>query len=348
MLTCKTTSLYGAVTKKTHNTRVNAVLDRIHQAGLKLNEKKCLFGLTELVFLGHVFPDQGVKPDPMKIEAIQDMPKSNSKQDLQHLLGMVKYLEKFISNLSETKNPLCQLLDSDVQWHWSNHHNVIPQQVKRSLTKSPTLKYYNPKLQTKISVDASKSGLGAVMLQKHEDTLAPVAYANRALRKSEQNYAQTEKETLSILFGCECFDVYLHRKPFIVESDHKPLQPTFTKPICKAPPRVQRFLMKLQKFDMEIQFKPGKELPVADTLLRAFIPAKECDAEDEGEYQVHLVMSTLPISNQQINRFQQETVQDKTIQSLKEIIRAGWRQRTENLLNHIKPFFNIQDESKNS
>ena len=165
---------------------------------------------------------------------------------------MVTYQGKFISNLSEITNPLRQLLEPNVQWHWSNHHDAILEQVKRSRTESPTLKYYNPKLQTKISVDASKSGLVPVIMQKQDDAWAPVAYASRALSKSEQNYAQMEKEKLAILFGCERFHVYLNRKPFIVESDHKPLQLIFTKPICKAPPRIQRFLLKLAKYDMEI------------------------------------------------------------------------------------------------
>ena len=140
-------------------------------------------------------------------------------------------------------------------------------QIKKLLTESPTLKYYDPELPTRISVDASKLGLGAVLLQKHGDTWAPVAYASRSLSKSEQNYAQIEKEALAILFGCERFHVYLYGKSFMVESDHKPLQPIFKKPICKAPPRIQRFRLRLQNYDMHIEFKPGKELTVADTCL---------------------------------------------------------------------------------
>ena len=111
-----------------------------------------------------------------------------------------------------------------------------------------------------------------------------VAYASRSLSKSEQNYAQIEKEALAILFGCERFHVYLYGKSFTVESDHKPLQPIFKKPICKAPPRIQRFRLRLQKYDMHIEFKPEKELTVADTLSRAFIPAKKQDEETEAEF----------------------------------------------------------------
>ena len=105
---------------------------------------------------------------------------------------MITYLGKFIPNLSITNAPLRQLMESDVEWHWSNHHNAALDQIKKLLTESPTLKYYDPELPTRISVDASKFGLGAVLLQKHGDTWAPVAYASRSLSKSEQNYAQIE------------------------------------------------------------------------------------------------------------------------------------------------------------
>ena len=239
-------------TKEQHDARLKAVMERIQQAGLKLNEKKCVFGSTEVVFLAHLFSHEGVKPDPTKIEAIRDMPTPKSKQDvdLQRLLGMITYLGKFIPNLSITTGPLRQLMESDVEWHWSNHHNAALDQIKKLLTESPTLKYYDPELPTRISVDASKFGLGAALLQKHGDTWAPVAYASRSLSKSEQNYAQIEKEALAILFGCERFHVYLYGKSFTVESDHKPLQPIFKKPICKAPPRIQRFRLRLQKYSI--------------------------------------------------------------------------------------------------
>ena len=92
-------------------------MERIQQAGLKLNEKKCVFGSTEVVFLGNLFSHEGVKHegDPTKIEAIRDMPTPKSKQGLQRLLGVITYLGKFIPNLSITTAPLRQLMESDVE-----------------------------------------------------------------------------------------------------------------------------------------------------------------------------------------------------------------------------------------
>ena len=118
------------------------------------------------------------------------MPTPKFKNDLQRLLGMITYLAKFIRNLSVTTAPLRLLIESDVEWHWSNHHNNALDEIKKLLTESSTLRYYDPELATKTSVDVPKFGLGAVLLQKH-DIWAPVAYASRSLSTcmSEQNYA---------------------------------------------------------------------------------------------------------------------------------------------------------------
>ena len=331
-------------TKEQHDVKLKAVMERIQQAGLKLNEKKCLLCSTEVVFLGHLFSHEGVKPDPTKIEAIRDMPTPKSKQDLQRLLGMITYLDKFVPNLSITTAPLRQLMESDVKWHWSNHHNAALDQLKKLLAESPTLKYYDSELPTRISVNASKFGFGAVLLQKHGDTWAPVAYASISLNKSEQNYAQIEKEALAILFGCECFHVYQYGKSFTVKSDHKPLQPIFKKPICKAPPRIERFRLRLQKYDMYTEFKPGKQLIVADSLSRVFIPAKKQDEETEAEFQVHLIMSSFPMSEIQLKRFRQETSNDETLQRLQAVVQAGWPNKKSDLTEDNKPYLSIRDE----
>ena len=131
---------------------------------------------------------------------------------------------------------------------------------------------------------------------------------------------------------------------FTVESDHKPLQPIFKKPICKAPPRIQRFRLRLQKYDMHIEFKPGKELTVAGTLSRAFIPAKKQDEETEAEFQVHLIMSSLPMSEIQLKIFQQETSNDETLQRLQAVVQAGWPNKKSDFTEDVKPYFGIRDE----
>ena len=226
--------------KVEHDKILKAVLDRIQAANLKLNREKCVFGVQQLKFLGHTFTENGIKPDESKVKAILEMPRLQSKQDLRRFMGMVTYLGKFLPNLSTISTPLRQLLQEDILWHWTDEHSSAIQSIKKLITQSPVLKYFDPKLGTKLSVDASKSGSGGILLQKHDNDWFPVAYACRAMTPSERSYAQMEKETLAIVFGTEMFHDYLYGKRFVIGTDHKLRQPMFSKSITKAPPRIQR------------------------------------------------------------------------------------------------------------
>ena len=103
----------------------------------------------------------------------------------------------------------------------------------------------------------------------------PVAFSSRALSNTEKNYAQIEKELLSIVHGCTRFDQYVYGREVAVQTDHKPLENIFRKPLLSAPKRLQMMLLHLQKYNLKIVYKPGKELFIADTLSRAFVPNEQ-------------------------------------------------------------------------
>ena len=109
------------------------------------------------------------------------------------------------------------------------------------ITSVDTLAYFDPSKEVTLQVDASKKGLGAVMFQDGK----PVAFTSKALNACEQRYAQIEKELYAILFGCERFHHYVYGRTINVESDHKPLESVMRKPLCSAPPRLQRMLLRL-------------------------------------------------------------------------------------------------------
>ena len=258
--------------KKTHDERLCIVSDQIKKSGLKLNKKKCVFGVNELKFCGHIFSDQGVKADSDKISAITDMPLPEDATELRRFLGMITYLAKFIKNLSSKSSLLRKLLEKDTPWEWTDEQTKQFRDLQLLVTDSPILKYFDQNLPTKVSVDASKAGLGAVLLQLHHDDWHPVAYASRAMSKSERNYSQIEKETLAVVYGSDRFNQYVYGKRYIVESDHKALQSIFQRNIDKVPPRIQRLLLRLQRYDIDVTFTPGRDIPVPDTLSRAYLP----------------------------------------------------------------------------
>ena len=154
--------------------------------------------------------------------------------------------------------------------------------------------YFNPEKEVTLQVDASQFGLGATLLQEGK----PVAYASKSLTETEVNYAQIEKETYAILFGCKRFHQYVYGRRVNVQSDHKRLEAIMRKPLSSAPPRLQRMLLQLQRYELEVKHFPGKEIPVADTLSRKSLPDTFLDLSEGMYVHVHMVMTNLAISDQ--------------------------------------------------
>ena len=289
-------------TDEQHNKRLKQVLKRVRQRNLKLNKSKCQLKLNEISYVGHVFSKDGLKPDPKKTKAVIDMPRPETREDLQRFLGMLTYLGKFIPNLSHVASPLRALLEKEVEWQWQAEQQKSFVSLKELITKAPVLKYFNPKRPVKLSVDASSKGLGAVLLQDNH----PIAYASKALTSCQQNYAQIEKELLAIVFGCNKFHDYIYGMSTIeVETDHKPLEFIFKKPLYQAPARLQKMIMSIQKYPIDLVYRPGKQLVIADTLSRAYIP-ESTDHSISLEFEVN-TLSTVPISDSKLHLLQTET-----------------------------------------
>ena len=128
---------------------------------------------------------------------------------------MIEYLGRFIPNLSAETANIRHLLETDVEFRWTSTHEAEWNYVKQVIVSEPVLKFYDPS--TMISSDASKDGIEAVLLQEHDSRWLPVSFASRTLTSAETHYAQIEKETLGIAFGCEQFHQYIYGKEMILE-----------------------------------------------------------------------------------------------------------------------------------
>ena len=245
-------------------------------------------GVSELTFLGDVVSAEGLKTDPEKVRAIDEMEKLQNVKELQRFLGMVNYLSRFVPDLSTRAAPLRALLDKKNEWCWLNEQEQSWLDLKSSLKADPVLQFFDPSKPIRVSSDASKSGLGAVILQQHDDKWLPVAYASPAMTEAECRYAQIEKETLAIVFACNRFDQYLYAQSFNIETDHKPLVAIFSKPLNDCPPRIQRLRLKLQRYDFELSYTPGKEMFVADELSRNFSKSTIPDSNTEEDVRVYV------------------------------------------------------------
>ena len=176
-----------------------------------------------------------------------------------------------LPRLAEVLEPIQQLTRNDVEWQWRHEHEAAFEKAKALVTAAPLLKYYNPKEELTVQCDASDKGLRAALIQKCQ----PIALASRALTDRGTRYAQIEKEMLAVVFALNKFDQYVNGRLVTVQSHHKPLSAIASKSLRSAPKRLQGMLLKVQKYDVSIVYKPGREKHLADTLSRAFLANTE-------------------------------------------------------------------------
>ena len=277
--------VWGTNTKE-HDERLRKVLNRCYAINLTLNEKKCQFNKEEITYLGHKLTQNGVQPDQEKIKAIAAMPPPEDKKGVERLLGTVNYMAKFIPNLSTISEPIRMLLKKEVQFTWEHEQERAFVEIKNALTSEKTLGYFNPNEAITLECDSSQSGLGAVVTQNEK----PIAYASRSLREVETRYAQIEKELLAVVFGLERFENLTYGQHVTVLSDHKPLEAILNKPICSSPPRLQRMLIRLHKFNITLKYKEGKHMFISDMLSRAYLKEKT-RSDEQIEKDIHLFVN---------------------------------------------------------
>ena len=186
------------------------------------------------------------------------------KAGVKSFLGFAQCLSKILPHLSDINKPLKELALNDVESVWDNDRKY-EWKLWESGLKHLVFRHLNLEEEMTLQCDTSQSGLGAALLQNGQ----PVAHAFRALSAEETRNAQIENEVLEIVFAFERFDIYVYGRVMIrVESDHKPLQRIFQKPLTNSAPKwLQRMLVRLQKYSLNVAYKKGKEIYLANTRL---------------------------------------------------------------------------------
>ena len=325
--------IFGA-NQEEHDRNLTATLTRLQAAGVTLNASKCEFNREQVKFLGHIVDKDGVRTDPGKTEAIQQMKPPENVSALRRFMGMVNQLGQFSPHIAEISQPLRELLSTKRAWTWGPDQDRALNQIKTELSRPTVLSLYNPRSKTKVSADASSHGLGAVLLQEVKGTWRPVAYASRAMSDTEKRYAQIEKEALASTWACEKFADYLLGLHFLIESDHKPLIPLLgNKCLESLPPRVLRFRLRLARFDYSITHVPGKLLYTADTLSRAPLQTSEptslspSNSQEEVEAFIEGIVSTLPASESRLEVYRTAQQTDPICKQVRQYCLTGWPEK---------------------
>ncbi|RDX84347.1 Retrovirus-related Pol polyprotein, partial [Mucuna pruriens] len=243
---------------------LSKVLKRCIDTNLILNFEKCHFMVIEGTMFGYLVSNRGIEVDKAKIYVITSLPNPAYVREVRSFLGHAGFNIRFIKNFSKLALPLLKLLQKNVEFNFDQSCIEAFQELKRRLTSAPILQAPNWDLPFELMYDASNSALGAILGQKARvgQPARVIAYASRTMDSAQQNYTTTEKELLAI-------------KP-------------------DAKPRLIRWMLFLQEFNLEIRDKKGAENSVVDHLSRIEKESEPMPIQDEfpDEQLLHIKTAT--------------------------------------------------------
>ena len=326
-----------------HVSNLEAVLERLQEYGMRLHLDKCCFFQDSVEFLGHQIDAEGVHTSEKKVKAILDAPKPQNVQELRSFLGLLNYYAKFLPNLSSILHPLHALLRAGQCWKWSQACDRAFKEAKSKLTSAPVLAHYDPHLPIRLAADASPYGVGAVISHTMPDgSERPIAFASRTLTTSERNYAQIDKEALSLVFGIRKFHQYIYGRRFTLITDHKPLT-TILGPKQGIPAlaaaRMQRWALLLAAYTYDICFRPTQSHGNADALSRLPVKAKQTTGNPADPTVFNIAqLQVLPISAADLMA---ATRSDPILSKVLRYLRKGW---PEQIPNALLPYWRKRNE----
>ncbi|CAA7057061.1 unnamed protein product [Microthlaspi erraticum] len=242
------------------------VLQRCEDKHLVLNWEKCHFMVRDGIVLGHRISERGIEVDKAKIEVMTNLQPPKTVKDIRSFLGHAGFYRRFIKDFSQIARPLTRLLCKDINFEFTEECHKAFTKIKDALVSAPVVQPPNWELPFEIMCDASDYAVGAVLGQRKDKKLHVIYYASRTLDEAQCKYATTEKELLAIVFAFEKFRSYLVGSKVIVHSDHAALRYLLSKKDAK--PRLLRWILLLQEFDLEIKDRRGADNGVADHLSR--------------------------------------------------------------------------------
>lgn len=260
-----------------HLTRLDLVLSRIKDSGLKLKPEKCELLKTEVTFLGHLISDKGVLPNPDNTSRILSWPAPKTVTEVRQILGLSSYYRRFIKNHSAIVKPLTELTRKDKVFEWTDECQKAFDTLKSAFVSPDIMAFPKDEGEYYLDTDACDHSIGAVLSQMQDGQLKVIAYGSRTLNKAECNYCITDKELLAARHFMEYYRQYLLGRKFCLRTDHQPI--VWLMSIKEPKSRIARWLEILSSFNFSIEYRPGLKHGNSDALSRCPNP-KDCECAE--------------------------------------------------------------------
>ena len=257
-------------TKQNHLDKVREILKTLDEAKLQIKAGKCKTAKQEIEWLCFKMTSQGISPINSKGQGLTEKLRPTNSKDFRSFLGAVNQFKKFIPDNASTCFPFRSILKKDAVWNWTHEHERAFKKVNQEVRKVAELTHFKRIKPLRITCDASKQGLGAVLQQCEENRWKPIAYASRFLTELESKYSINELELLAVVWSIEHFKNYVYGVAFGIVSDNKALQSVLrsNKGNKTFSSRSTRWVDRLLPFEFSIVHTPGRTLGMADYLSR--------------------------------------------------------------------------------
>lgn len=250
-----------------HISHIEAVLGRLESARMTCRLEKCQFVFTEVHMLGHIITPFGIRMDPDKVAAIHEFPAPKKVKQVRAFLGLCNYYRRFAEKYGGTTRVLCDLLQKNRTWRWTEVEQRAFEKVKSLFLETVMLHHHDPNGTYYLQTDSSGYAIGSELYQLDNDgNHHVIGFISKALTGPELKWTVSEQELWAIIYSLHKFETYLRGAKLIIRTDHQAL--TFLKTWKMYSGRVTRWIMYLNQFDFKVEYVKGKDNIGPDVLSR--------------------------------------------------------------------------------